>query len=57
MVITDMRGGEGDGGPPAKKKTIKFRNYNPKDEDLKTKKLENVKPIDVTEGKYNIIYH
>ena len=52
MVITDMRGGEGDGEPPAKKKTIKFRNYNPKDEDLKTKKLENVKPVDVTEGKY-----
>ena len=39
---------DGDGGPP--KKIIKFRNYNPKDEHLKAKKLENVKPIDVSEG-------
>ena len=39
--------GDGDGEPP--KKTIKFRNYAPKDDQLKTKKLENVKPVDVVE--------
>ena len=30
--------------PP--RKVIKFRNYAPKDEDLKTKKLEKIKPSD-----------
>jgi len=35
------------GEPP--KKMIKFRNYAPKDEQLKTKKLEKIKPTDVTE--------
>merc|ERR1712189_137646 len=46
-MVVNMPDRDGDGGPP--KKIIKFRNYNPKDEDLKSK-LENVKPIDVTEG-------
>jgi len=48
MVITNSIGGDGDGEPP--KKTIKFRNYTPKDEQLKTKKIDNIKPVDVTDG-------
>ncbi|XP_066921207.1 coiled-coil domain-containing protein 12-like isoform X2 [Clytia hemisphaerica] len=34
--------------PP--KKILKFRNYAPKDEQLKEKKVEKVKPIDAAEG-------
>lgn len=33
--------------PP--RKSIKFRNYQPKDEDLKTKKIEKTRPADVAE--------
>lgn len=40
--------GDSDTNEPPKK-VIKFRNYAPKDDQLKTKKLEKIKPKDVSE--------
>ena len=49
MKSTVRNGDGGDNSEPPKK-TIKFRNYAPKDDQLKSKKLESIKPIDVVES-------
>lgn len=49
MTMTSFQrsNGDDDGGEPPKK-TIKFRNYAPKDGQLKSKKVESIKPVDVS---------
>lgn len=48
MVMKKGMGDDDVQEPP--KKVLKFRNYAPKDEKLKEKKVAQTKPIDVSEG-------